>query len=346
MIGTDEIKVAFIYQPASVSLVNNYAVLTTAVDPRFVDTRNRPAVAQTFVDDTTGGVFTVAVNHLKSKGTACPEDPDAGDGQGNCSDVRTAAAEALVDWLATDPTGSGSPDFLIIGDLNSYDKEDPIDSILEGADDLTGTADDYVDLVRHFSGELAYSYVFDGKIGYLDHGLANTALFDDVTGAGDWHINADEPDILDYLMGFKPPEQDAIYAPDQFRSSDHDAVLIGLDVCDAIAPEISVALDTTVLWPPRHQYVTVNATVAATDNFDPSVDVELVSVTSSEPDDGVDDGNTVNDIVVTDDDTFELRAERSGVGTGRVYTVTYRATDDCGNQSTATATVVVPLNQD
>ena len=79
----------------------------------------------------TGGRFTVAVNHLKSKGSACDGvgDPDAGDGQGNCNLTRTAAAQALVDWLATDPTGSGDTDFLILGDLNSYAKEDPIDAI-------------------------------------------------------------------------------------------------------------------------------------------------------------------------------------------------------------------------
>ena len=60
-----------------------------------------------------------------------------------------------MDWLAADPTGSGDPDFLIIGDLNSYDKEDPIDAILAGG---------YTDLIIQFIGEDAYSYVFDGQI--------------------------------------------------------------------------------------------------------------------------------------------------------------------------------------
>ena len=77
----------------------------------------------------------MAVNHLKSKGSPCDDvgDPDPGDGAGNCNLTRTGAAEALVDWLAGDPTGSGDPDFLIIGDLNSYDKEDPIDVADVGA---------------------------------------------------------------------------------------------------------------------------------------------------------------------------------------------------------------------
>ena len=76
-------------------------------------------------------MLTVAVNHLKSKGSSCASigDPDTGDGQGNCNLTRTKAAQALVDWLATDPTGSGDPDFLIIGDLNAYAMEDPITAI-------------------------------------------------------------------------------------------------------------------------------------------------------------------------------------------------------------------------
>jgi hypothetical protein len=73
--------------------------------------------------------------------------------------------------------------------------------------------------------------------------------------------------------------------------------------------------------------------------------VTLVSVTSNEPDNGEDDGNTVDDIVIVDDYAFKLRAERSGVGTGRTYTITYEVTDSCGNSATASAIVSVPLSQ-
>jgi predicted extracellular nuclease len=345
VIGTDEIKVAFIYKPASVSLVGKYAILDSSVDPRFIDTRNRPALAQTFMDDSTGGIFTVVVNHLKSKGSACDGDPDLGNGAGNCNLTRKAAAEALVDWLATDPTGSGDDDFLIIGDLNSYDKEDPIDAILAGSDDIPGTADDYTDLVYAFEGEYAYSYVFDGQLGYLDHALASTGLVDEVTGVTTWHINADEADLIDYDMTFKQDAQDAIYAPDPYRSSDHDPVIIGLNVCDEIAPTLEVSVTPDILWPPRHQYVQVTATVIAADNFDQNPTVELVSITSNEPDNGLGDGDTANDIVILDDFTILLRAERSAHGTGRIYTLTYKVTDACGNETYATATVFVPLNQ-
>ena len=91
VIGTDAIKVALIYQPARVSLSGNYAILDSSVDPRFLDNKNRPALAQTFVHNVTDNVFTVSVNHLKSKGSACDDvgDPDLGDGAGNCNLTRT-----------------------------------------------------------------------------------------------------------------------------------------------------------------------------------------------------------------------------------------------------------------
>ncbi|MGK2924805.1 MAG: ExeM/NucH family extracellular endonuclease, partial [Lysobacterales bacterium] len=222
-IGTDAIKVALIYQPASVAPVGAYAILDSSVDPDFLDTKNRPTLAQTFADNVGGGVFTIAVNHFKSKGSDCNDvgDPDLGDGAGNCNLTRAAAAQALVDWLATDPTGSGDDDFLIIGDLNSYDKEDPI-VVLNDAG--------YTDLAFIFGGESAYGYVFDGQIGYLDYALASPTLFDQVSAATEWHINADEPDLIDYDTSFKQPAQDAIYAPDPYRSSDHDPVIAGLEL--------------------------------------------------------------------------------------------------------------------
>jgi uncharacterized protein len=234
VIGTDAIRVGLIYKPAKVTPVGAFQVLTTAVDPRFLDNKNRPALAQTFEEVSTGARFTVAVNHLKSKGSDCVDvdDPDTGDGQGNCNLTREAAAQALVDWLATDPTGSGDTDFLIMGDLNSYAKEDPIDAIKAGADDAAGTNDDYTNLIAQYQGTYAYSYVFDGQAGYLDHALAHANLAAQTTGAADWHINADEPDLLDYDTSFKPPAQEAIYEPNAYRSSDHDPVVVGLDLLD------------------------------------------------------------------------------------------------------------------
>jgi hypothetical protein len=223
VIGIDEIAVGLIYKTAAVAPQGASAILDASVDPRFLDTLNRPALAQTFADAATGAVFTVVVNHLKSKGSDCNDvgDPDLGDGAGNCNLTRKAALAALVDWLATDPTGSGDADFLVIGDLNSYDKEDPID--------VMNTAG-YTDLLALFGGEFAYTYLFDAQLGYLDYALASSSLFAQTTGAAAWHINADEPDLLNYDMTFKQDAQDAIYAPDPYRSSDHDPVISGFEL--------------------------------------------------------------------------------------------------------------------
>jgi predicted extracellular nuclease len=231
-IGTDAIKVGLIYRSAKVAPIGSYQILDSVVDPRFIDTKSRPALAQTFEDLSNGARFTVVVNHLKSKGSDCNDigDPDTGDGQGNCSQTRKAAAEALVDWIANDPTGSGDADYIIMGDLNSYAKEDTINAILAGSDDTAGTSDDYTNLIAQYVGPYAYSYVFDGQSGYLDHALSDQSLTPQVTGATEWHINADEPDVLDYDTSFKPPAQQSLYEVNAYRTSDHDPVIVGLDL--------------------------------------------------------------------------------------------------------------------
>jgi predicted extracellular nuclease len=234
-IGTDAIKVALLYKPSKVTPVGEYQVLDSTVDERFIDTRNRPTLAQVFEDNLTGETLIVAVNHLKSKGSPCEDigDPDLGDGAGNCNLTRLAAAEAMVDWLADETYFPNTENVLIIGDLNAYDKEDPIDAIKEGSDDILDTDDDYLDMIHEFLGEEAYSYVFDGHIGYLDYALANESLADNIVDTTIWHINADEPDIIDYDMSFKQDAQDALYAPDPYRSSDHDPVIVSLRLNEA-----------------------------------------------------------------------------------------------------------------
>ena len=249
VIGTDAIRVGLIYKPAEVTPVGSFEILTSADDPRFDETRSRPSLAQTFEEVGTGERFTVVVTHLKSKGSACTGDPDAGDGQGNCNGTRTLAAQALVDWLATDPTGSGDPDFMIVGDLNSYAQEDPIDAIKAGPDDVLGTGDDYVNLIAQYQGAYAYSYTFDGQAGYLDYALANLSLAAQVTGAADWHINSDEPDVVDYDTSFKPVEQEALYEPNAYRASDHDPVIVGLNLTAPI-PTSTPTLTPTLTHTP------------------------------------------------------------------------------------------------
>lgn len=224
-LGTDAITTAFIYKTAAVIPTGDFATLNESVDARFLDNKNRPALAQTFTDSQTSGSVTVVVNHLKSKGSSCDDvgDPIDPDGQGNCNGVRTDAAEALVDWTANDPTGTGEEKVLVIGDLNSYGKEDPIEVLTGGG---------FTDLIADYQGEDAYSYVFDGQLGYLDYALANAAAAERVTTTSVWNINADEASLLDYDTSFKADAQDAIFAADPYRSSDHDPVVVGLDLAD------------------------------------------------------------------------------------------------------------------
>ena len=322
-IGTDAIKVGMIYRSAVVTPVGAYQILDSTDDPRFIDTKSRPSLAQTFEVNATGARFTVVVNHLKSKGSACDDvgDPDLGDGQGNCSQTRRAAAEALVDWLATDPTGSGDPDFLIVGDLNSYAQEDTIDEIKAGSDDTPGTDDDFTNLIAQFQGAFAYSYTFDGQAGYLDYALANQSLLPQVTGAADWHINSDEPDVLDYDTSFKPPAQDALYEVNPYRTSDHDPVVVGLAPINQL-PTADAGGPYTVV---EGGSVTLNATGA---------DPEGTAVTF--------------DWDLDNDGTFETPGQSvsfsPSAAAPAVLTVKVRVTDAFGNFAVDETTVSVLYN--
>jgi hypothetical protein len=141
---------------------------------------------------------------------------------------------------------------------------------------------------------------------------------------------------------------DAVHVNAEFASqtSDHDPLVA--EVCaDATPPTLTVSEAPSLLWPPNHRYVDVAATVTVSDVVDPSPSVVLVSALSNEPDNapGGADGNTVNDVVVVNDRRFRLRAERNENGAGRIYTITYRATDACGNATSRSATVTVPIER-
>ncbi|WP_166425666.1 ExeM/NucH family extracellular endonuclease [Paraglaciecola sp. 20A4] len=225
-IGTDAITVALIYKPASVTPSGELAVLTSEnsiTDDNgalFDDSKNRPSLAQKFALVENGETLVVSVNHLKSKGSGCGAgDDDTATGQGNCNVTRTRAAQALTAFITE--TFAETP-ALIIGDLNSYAKEDPI-SAIKGAG--------YTDLANYFGGEQAYSYSFNGELGYLDHALASASMLDSVVDTTEWHINADEPVVLDYNLDFQSAVQQVKYfAPDAYRMSDHDPVVISLQL--------------------------------------------------------------------------------------------------------------------
>ncbi|MBN2549281.1 MAG: ExeM/NucH family extracellular endonuclease [Anaerolineales bacterium] len=216
-IGTDAIAVGIIYKPGRVTPYHGAEILDSTDDPTYISDKNRPALAQTFEENTWQERFTVVVNHLKSKGSDCDSigDPDMGDGQGNCNLTRTTAAQAEVNWLATDPTDSDDPDFLIIGDMNAYALEDPITAFKDGG---------YTDLVGAYGNQ--YSYIFKGQSGYLDHALGSPSLLDQVSGVTDFHINADEPSAFDY----NDYNQPVLYQDDMYRFADHDPTVVGLEI--------------------------------------------------------------------------------------------------------------------
>ncbi|MBU3029228.1 ExeM/NucH family extracellular endonuclease [Paracoccus marinaquae] len=255
-LGTDAITAGIIYRADQLTLtgtaVLDFTESSAAATWDIVDQiqqstgeivgnfqRNRPALAATF-QTADGAELTVAANHLKSKGAsgldsllsaaqtagvdpalieALRNDPnfDQGDGQGFWNGVRQEAAAELASWLAGNPTGAtGTDNLLVLGDLNSYAREDPVQAL---------QAAGFTDLATAYLGEDAYSYVFDGQRGTLDYGMASAGLMDNVTGVAEWHINADEPDLLSYSSQFNDA---SFYNDDPFAVSDHDPLLVGL----------------------------------------------------------------------------------------------------------------------
>lgn len=230
-VGTDQIAVGLVYQGANVSPSGTLQILdesnSIADDqgPLFNTRRNRPAMAQSFIDNDSGESFVVSVNHFKSKGSSCGTGDDSPD-QGSCNVTRTRAAQALHVWLES--TFSDQAIF-IVGDLNSYAKEDPIV-------ELAGAG--YVDIARDIDGPEAYSYSFRGEFGSLDYALANSIANPLVTDVLEWHINADEPIALDYndSLSSTIDKPESFRSDSVFRSSDHDPVIVGFSFASDALP--------------------------------------------------------------------------------------------------------------
>jgi len=128
---------------------------------------------------------------------------------------------------------------------------------------------------------------------------------------------------------------------------------VDITVKDTTAPTITASGEPVVLWPPEHKYETVSISdfgISVTDTCDPDVnmdDIVITSVSSDEPEDAPDegDGSTLEDIVIKDSQTVDLRAERQGDGNGRVYTISYKVTDASGNTATGSGQAFVPHNK-
>lgn len=157
-----------------------------------------------------------------------------------------------------------------------------------------------------------------------------------------WEPLADEyffADVYEYTYNYLTGEYSYGYAEYQIDSFE------GGTPPDTTPPTFtSLTPSTATLWPPNHQMVPVTLTAETSDNVG-VVSTKIISVTSNEPDNGLGDGDTAGDFQITGDLTVSLRAERSGKGSGRTYTITAEAADAAGNKTQKTTTVFVPKSQ-
>ena len=173
--------------------------------------QNRKKV-QGFTEKATGEKFILSVNHFKAKsGNGSGANKDQGDGQGSYNAARVKEAQSILSNYSSYTSTFGDEDFLIVGDLNAYGKEDPITTLTDGG---------MIDLHRTFHADSSYSYVYQGTLGYLDHALCNSSLYPQVTGMTPYHINAPEKDAYTY--------NGSLNDGTMFRCSDHDPILVGL----------------------------------------------------------------------------------------------------------------------
>ena len=326
-------RVGFLFNPARVSFVDRYgATSTTGVgvvsgssgpeltyspgridptNPVFLDSRKPLAGEFLF----RGNKVFVVISQFNSKGG---DDPLFGRYQPpveNSQAKRLQQAAVVHDFVESLLTLDPDANIIVAGDLNDYQFSAPISALKAGV---------LKNLVDTLPASERYSYVFEGNSEILDHILVSNRLARAPFSFDIVHVNSEFAEQV----------------------SDHEPEVALLCV-DRTAPNLTVAASPDRLWPANHKYVDVTTTVNYSDDVDTNPTLALVSVTSNEPDNaaGGDDGNTINDIVIVDDTHFRLRAERSGSGTGRIYTITYKVTDACGNEATQSATVTVPLSQ-
>lgn len=201
-------KVAYVYRTDRIS---TYSSLMNNNNPTPLNRKK----AQAFVLKSNNEKFIFSINHYKAK-SGCPSsgsDADQNDGQGCYNYARTQEASSTLLFLNTARTNFGDEDVLIMGDLNAYGKEDPIQTLIRGG---------YTDLHRAFHADSSYSYAYNNEAGYLDNALASSTLLPQVTGISVFHVNADEPTFFGYAASG--------YQPNMFRYSDHDPVVVGLSL--------------------------------------------------------------------------------------------------------------------
>jgi len=352
LIGTDAIKVALIYDTTVVVPFGATAVLDT---PAFTNPlgygteKNRPALAQGFRQIEGGEVLNLVVNHLKSKGAsgAVGADVDQFDGQSAFNATRLAAAGELVRWLQRDPTGTGDPDWMILGDLNSYAKEDPI-RLLESSG--------YVNAIPDLTGEPPRSYAFFTPVemtGALDHALLSPSLRSQTMAAEEWALNSSEPAFRDYNLDSDSngnPSQQDFFAPNPFRTSDHDPLVVDLQLAtgsgvDAVAgrPAAAVFASGVASGDPYGDSVILWTRVSPPDGFSSaSIPVQWEIATSADFAAGTLVGSGLSSTTAARD--WTVKVEASGLQPGTQYFYRFRI-DQTFSRIGETRTLTSDANQ-
>ena len=232
--GQDVIRSAFIYKVAKVQPVGTSKMSS---DPAFGNAREPIAQAFKPVGGDDSQRFIAAVNHFKSKGSGTGPDADQGDGQGASNYSRVNQAHALVGFVDQVKSETGIAKTFLLGDFNSYTREDPMEVLYDAG---------YTDLTSDQAEES--TYVFDAMSGSLDHVLVNDALKPDVKESDVWQINSVESVAYEYSR--YNYNATLFYAPNAYRSSDHDPLLVGFNLPRSTQPTKVVA---TVAAPPKKQ---------------------------------------------------------------------------------------------
>ena len=202
--GTDKITVGLFYRGDRLKAIGPAQTLTGAEFKR-----SRQPLAQLFQQIPDGGKILIVVNHLKSKGSC----PDSGanarqrDGQGCWNPVRRASAKKMTAWAKNIAASTGTGNILILGDMNAYRNEDPIDAI---------RAAGFTELMDKKQGQV-YSFAYFGQHGTLDYAFSSDALLEKVQQAFIWNINAALPANMELPQAW-------------LRFSDHDPVVVDIDL--------------------------------------------------------------------------------------------------------------------
>ncbi|MFM4990990.1 ExeM/NucH family extracellular endonuclease [Aeromonas veronii] len=263
--GGDAIMVAMLYRPALLTPSGDASVIKLP-EQRYTTggvaktAGQRDSLVQTFTFAKSKEPLTLVVNHLKSKGSGCYENGDGktepADLQGKCTEFRVSAAKVLGEAVSKLPG-----QVLLVGDFNSYAKEDPIRvltdynpatserKIVSASHTFIGDHSyeqlgrevtrsyGLIDLNVKFNKEKAISYSYDGELGTLDYALANPALASKVAGVADWHINSFESSLFEYGSKYTGS---LLKSDNPFSASDHDPIIVDLRLeSDATKPDTS-----------------------------------------------------------------------------------------------------------